>query len=228
MFFIAAPFGNYINFRQQFLNKKIISVSGTWTLNPRPGRFMQVVKTLRHTKRGWVNKLGLRNKGIDFALKQKHDILSISAIDYEDWRDLHKKIPKDIDVEVNLGCPNVQLNIWPGFANFTRDRRKWSIAKISPVLKETWIDFIVEAGFRQIHASNTIPTDRGGLSGKEIIPHTIRLLKYIKKNYPEVEVIAGGGITSKEDVERYRDYGADHFSLGTVCFTPWKIKKIIS
>ncbi len=221
MFFIAAPFGNYLKY------ESAISVSGTWTLKPRPGRFMQLLKTLRYTKQGWVNKLGLRNKGIDFALKHKHDILSISAIDYEDWRDLHKKIPKDIDVEVNLGCPNVQLNIWPGFASFARDRRKWSIAKVSPVLKETWIDFIVEAGFRQIHASNTIPVDRGGLSGKEIIPHTIRLLKYIKKHYPDVEVIAGGGITSKEDVDRYKDHGADHFSLGSVCFTPWKIKNII-
>lgn len=222
MFFISAPFGNYLKF------KNSTSVSGSWTLKPRPGRFTQILKTLRYTKRGWVNKLGLRNKGIDFALKQKYDMLSIAAIEYEDWWKLHNKIPKDVSVEVNLGCPNVKLNIWPGFGAFSRDQRKWSIAKVSPVLKETWIDFIVEAGFRQIHASNTIPIDQGGLSGKEIVPHTIRLLKYIKKNYPEVEVIAGGGITSKEDVEHYRDYGADHFSLGSVCFTPWKINKIMT
>ena len=38
--------------------------------------------------------------------------------------------------------------------------------------------------------------------------------------------LAGGGIYSKEDVDRYRDNGADHFSLGTICFTPWKIKSV--
>ena len=54
MFFIAAPFGNYLNF------KNSISVSGTWTRESRPGRFTQILKTLRYTKDGCVNKLGLR------------------------------------------------------------------------------------------------------------------------------------------------------------------------
>jgi len=221
MFFIAAPFGNYLKF------KNIISVSGTWTLKPRPGRFMQLLKTLRYTKYGWVNKLGLKNKGIDYGLKHPQDILSIAAIDPHEWWDLHKKIPKTSSVEINLGCPNTPKNIYPGFSSFTRNPREWCIAKIPPTITEEDIDFIINAGFKQIHACNTIPTPKGGLSGKDIVPHTIRILKYIKKHYPNIEVIAGGGITSKEDIKRYTDYGADHFSLGTVCFSPWKIKNII-
>ena len=66
MYFISAPFGNFIK------NDKAISVTGSWTLAPRPGRFTQIIKTLRYTKTGWRNKLGLRNPGIDHALK-KHN-----------------------------------------------------------------------------------------------------------------------------------------------------------
>jgi len=221
MFFIAAPFGNYLKF------KDIISVSGTWTLNPRPGRILQVLKTLRYTKYGWVNKLGLRNKGIDYGLKHPRDILSIAAVDPHEWWDLHKKIPKTASVEINLGCPNTPQNLYPGFASFTRNPREWCIAKIPPTITEKDIDFIINAGFKQIHACNTIPTDKGGLSGRDVMPHTIRCLKYIKKVHPHVEVIAGGGIYSQEDVQKYKDCGADHFSLGTICFTPWKIKGVI-
>ena len=39
-YFIAAPFGNYLKF------KNAISVKGTFTVNPRPGRFKQILKTL--------------------------------------------------------------------------------------------------------------------------------------------------------------------------------------
>ena len=38
---------------------------------------------------------------------------------------------------------------------------------------------------------------------------------------------AGGGVTDSFCAKRYLEEGADHISLGTVCFTPWKIKKII-
>lgn len=223
MYFISAPFGNYLKY------KNVISVSGSWTLKPRPGRFFQILKTLRYTKRGWVNKLGLRNKGIDYGIQYPRDVLSIAAIDPEDWYLLYFKIPKSMSVEINISCPNISENLGKGFNHFAHQgNRKWCIAKIPPTYLNHQIDHIVDSGFKQIHACNTLPTLKGGLSGKEIIPHTIRILKYIKKVHPHIEIIAGGGITSKKDVEHYKDYGADHFSLGSVCFTPWKIKKIIT
>ena len=64
MFFIAAPFGNYLKSNRP-AGWDVLSVSGTWTLKPRPGRFKQILKTLRYTKDGWVNKLGLKNQGIE-------------------------------------------------------------------------------------------------------------------------------------------------------------------
>ena len=97
-----------------------------------------------------------------------------------------------------------------------------------PTITNKQIDRIVNLGYKQIHASNTVPTAKGGLSGSVIVEHTLRILDYIKTTHPDVEVIAGGGVYSKQDAKTYIDAGADHISLGTVCFTPWKIKRIIN
>ena len=66
------------------------------------------------------------------------------------------------------------------------------------------------------------------MSGKILVPHTLRLIEYIKTKHPHVTVIAGGGITDRWHAHFYRDRGADHVSLGTVCFTPWKLRGIVN
>ena len=57
MYFISAPFGNFLQF------ENAISVTGTFTYHPRPGRLKQILRTLRYVKteagRGWRNQLGL-------------------------------------------------------------------------------------------------------------------------------------------------------------------------
>ena len=40
-------------------------------------------------------------------------------------------------------------------------------------------------------------------------------------------LIAGGGITHIEDIRRYEEAGADDFSLGTVCFNPYRLYKLL-
>ena len=50
---------------------------------------------------------------------------------------------------------------------------------------------------------------------------------HIKEYYPHIEIIAGGGISEKEDIKRYIDLGADHISLGTVCFNPVKLGRLL-
>ena len=79
----------------------------------------------------------------------------------------------------------------------------------------------------RIHACNTLPVEKGGLSGKELTPYTTKFVKHIKENYPEIEVIAGGGIDSIKDIEYYKEIGADHVSFGTVCFNPLKLRKLV-
>ena len=97
-----------------------------------------------------------------------------------------------------------------------------------PNITNKQLDKIVKLGYNQIHASNTVPTAKGGLSGDVIVPHTLRILEYIKSTHPHVEVIAGGGVKDKASADRYLDAGADHISLGTVCITPWRIKSIVA
>jgi dihydroorotate dehydrogenase len=72
-----------------------------------------------------------------------------------------------------------------------------------------------------------LPVEKGGLSGKELIPYTTKFITHIKNNYPEISIIAGGGIYTKKDIEYYQDIGADHISLGTVCFNPLKLRKLL-
>ena len=66
MLFISPPFGNYLDFPY---TKSII---GSYTLNERPGLFTQIYHTLYYSygEKGWVNKIGLRNKGIDYGIKK--------------------------------------------------------------------------------------------------------------------------------------------------------------
>ena len=80
--FIAAPFGNYIK------TKNTISVSGSWTVEKRTGRIIQIAKTLRYTKKGWVNKIGLRNPGVELGITKyrEDEVFSIAGIEKDDWK----------------------------------------------------------------------------------------------------------------------------------------------
>lgn len=247
-YFISAPFGNYIK-----RPEKAVSVTGTWTVRSRSGLSKQILKTLRYVKTdghwGWRNKLGLRNAGINVGLSRtdiSNEVCSIAAIEKTDWVTLFDIIPPWANIEVNISCPNLHSNEdttrFDGFERFTKienkycneeywgDKklREWMICKIPPTASENLIDQIVHSGFDQIHASNTLPSKKGGLSGKVLIPHTLRIVKYIKTKYPHVTIIAGGGVTEPSDVDRYLNAGASHISLGSVCFRPWKLKKLLA
>ena len=227
-YFISAPFGNYIKL------PNTISVTGSWTYQSRPGLLPQVLKTLRYTKSGWVNKIGLRNAGVVTGLKRTKttEVLSLAAIDKNDWISLSYVVPSTTSVEINISCPNLDKDIGavnlPGFDIFPQTKREWCICKIPPTASENLIDKIVDSGYNQIHASNTLYSLNGGQSGNILKPYTTRIIDYIKVKHPHVTIIAGGGVTNKSDAKYYFDQGADYVSLGTVCFTPWKIKNILS
>jgi len=222
--FIAAPFGNYIK------TSNTISVTGSWTIEKRKGRIKQIVKTLRYTKRGWVNKIGLRNPGFEHGIKnhKKNEVFSIAGIEKDDWKIFAELIPSDTNLEVNMSCPNIESHFTSGIENFSYESRQWYIGKISPLTTFDELEkYINEFNFKQIHACNTLPVEKGGLSGKELIPYTEKFIKHIKHHFPQVEVIAGGGIDEKKDIQNYIDLGADHISLGTVCFNPVKLGRLL-
>jgi len=219
MLFISPPFGNYINLH------KTISIRGSFTLHERPGKWPQIFKTLRYIPHlnGWVNKIGLRNPGIDYAIKtyKKGEIISIAIMEEKEIKPIVDKIPDNMDIELNVSCPNTDKHmINKGLKVFLNKKRKWCIIKLPPLFFKEDVDRFYNEGFRQFHVSNTLPTKYGGLSGRTLIPYTYSNIGYIKKYYKDVVVIAGGGIRNMNDVKIYKCNGADHFSVSSLCFNP--------
>ncbi len=219
MFFIGPPFGNYIYLPY---TKQI---KGSYTLEPRPGLFMQVIKTLRYdfNRNGWKNKIGLRNPGINYAIENynHNHIVSIAVLDKTEILIIEKKIPKNMNIELNVSCPNAEKEmINDDLDIFINKEREYCIIKLSPLCDTKLIDNYYKQGFRQFHCSNTLRTIHGGVSGVSLIPHTNNLIKYLKK-YDDVEIISGGGIRYYNDVLNYKNLGANSFSASTVFFNPF-------
>ena len=232
--FIAAPFGNYIK------PDGCISVTGTWTLKPRGNRLWAVVKTLRYNKEvgGWTNKLGLPNPGIDIGLRKTSlsEVLSIAEVSKGDFFKLEQLIPQDQSIELNLSCPNVEKKLtWESARVFTKGnknflKREWCIAKLSPLTTPEELRFIIEElGFTQLHFSNTLPFgDSGGISGPVLCSFTVELIELCRKEWGDtVTIIAGGGVRDLGAVMEYLGAGANHISLGSVCFNPFVFRKLL-
>jgi len=231
--FISAPFGNYIK------SKRTISVHGTFTRNPRGNRLWSVLKSLRYDRRlgGWVNKLGLPNPGLHQGLcnvdNKPSDVLSISEIKRGDFQKMNNIIPLNQSLEINFSCPNLGKKLpLDGAGIFTKVKsREWCIAKLSPLTDGDELEFVIEhLGFKQIHLSNTLPlpNGRGGLSGATLKPYTLELIDLVREQWGNrVEIIAGGGVSDFGGVMDYLKAGANHVSLGSVCFNPFKLRKLI-
>ena len=231
--FISAPFGNYIK------SKRTISVHGTFTRNPRGNRLWSVLKSLRYDRRlgGWVNKLGLPNPGLHQGLcnvdNKPSDVLSISEIKRGDFQKMNNIIPLDQSLEINFSCPNLGKKLpLDGAGIFTKVKsREWCIAKLSPLTDGDELEFVIEhLGFKQIHLSNTLPlpNGRGGLSGATLKPYTLELIELVREQWGNsIEIIAGGGVSDFGGVMDYLKAGANHVSLGSVCFNPFKLRKLI-
>ena len=229
-FFIAAPFGNWIK------PVGCIPVTGTYTLPPQGNRLWRILRTLRYDfkSRGWRNRLGLPNPGVKNGL-HKHfhggEVLSIAEVIKGDFRKLVEIIPERTDIELNLSCPNLGKNLpWDSARVFTQKvSRKWCIAKLSPLTTPEQLEFLIDdLGFTQLHFSNTLPVAKGGLSGVTLRPYTLELIRLVRENWgSDIEIIAGGGVNDFGGAYEYLNEGANHVSLGSVCFNPFKLRKIL-
>ena len=229
--FIAAPFGNWVK------HVECIPVTGTYTLHARGNVLWSVVRSLRYDfrRQGWTNALRLPNPGVRRGLHQliRGEVLSIAEIEKGDFRKLIEIIPEGTNVELNLSCPNLGTALpWDSARVFTQTNvRKWGIAKLSPLTTPEQLEFLIDdLGFTQLHFSNTLPLGdgRGGLSGKVLRPYTLELIRLVRENWGDaVEIIAGGGVSDFGAVYEYLNEGANHVSLGSVCFNPFKLRKIL-
>ena len=225
MLFINPPFGNYI-----FL-PNTISIKGSYTLHPRPGLISQIFKTLHYDNKynGWINKIGLRNPGIEYAIKhyKNNHIVSIAIINASDIDFIENRIPKNMNIELNISCPNTHNKLVShGLQLFLNKQRKWCIIKLSPLTKIDKVDYYYNLGFKQFHCCNTLPIKEGGLSGPSLKKYTLPLIKNIKIKYPDTTIIGGGGIRTMKDIEEYRKVGADHFGVSTICFSPLGLMRL--
>ena len=221
MLLLSPPFSNYINL------SKTKSIKGTFTLHPRSGLFLQTLYTLRYDfqNKGWINKIGLRNKGVDWAIKKykndKQSIISIAILEHSEIKKLLNKIPDTMDLELNISCPNTENKLINNDLHlFLNPNRHWCCIKLSPLTSMQLIDNYYNQGFRIFHCSNTLPIENGGLSGIILKPYTENLIKKIKNKYPDTVIVAGGGIKTINDIYNYKKYKADYYSVSTLLFNP--------
>ena len=242
--FISPPFGNY--FPQELINLvfniETKSITGSFTLEARPGLLRQIEKTLRWTDKyensGWINKIGFRNQGIDWAIEKYKDnnynnIISLGIINKNDILKLVDMIPDNLNIEVNVSCPNIDKSYKSSIDikeidTFLNKEREWCIVKLPPQISTNEIDQLYLRGWRQFHCSNTLPKDEGGLSGKSVKPYSLKLTSYISKRYPDAEIIGGGGIETIQDIKDYSNAGTQHFSVSSILFNPFKFIILIN
>jgi len=101
------------------------------------------------------------------------------------------------------------------------------IVKLPPEILDRELREIYDMGFRRFHSCNTLRTNKGARSGsilKNFVTNQIETLKEMDENN---FCIAGGGIEEWSDIAYYSSCGADAYSLGTVCFNPIKLRKLI-
>ena len=226
---ISAPFGNYIQ------PKGASPTLGTFTLLRRPGRVWRVLKTVRYRRRqrAWVNKIGLRNPGIDWLadrvkpgrINVSDKIVSIHGFDESQWMRLLEKIAdiRPMSVELNMSCPNVGEIDWPAEL-FPRAVATGLnvVVKLPPVNYEQMVEQAVGEGVRTFHCCNTLPVAEGGMSGKPLQPKSIECIRDLRSQPfgKDLTLIGGGGVYEVGDIKKFAEAGADRVALGTKTMNP--------
>ena len=233
---ISAPFGNYVQ------PEGTTATLGTFTAARRGGvlnRAWRIVLTVRYYRKAkaWVNKIGLRNPGIDWLVAKnqspnpgkadvKDKIVSIHGFTAEDWTVLLDKTAalKPMAIELNMSCPNVGHISWPEdlFEKAEAALPGAIIAKIPPVNYDMMVEQAYAAGIRTFHCCNTLPNPGGGMSGKPLMAVALQCIQDLKRKpyFDELTIIGGGGIYEADDVDAYADLGVKHAAIGTKVMNP--------
>jgi len=230
---ISAPFGNYVQ------PAGATATLGTFTAAARPGRVRRVIATVRYYRRlrAWVNRIGLRNPGIDWLadrvrsgrIDPSDKLLSIHGFTADDWRVLIEKAAAigPLGVELNMSCPNVGEVDWPDelFERATAALGERVVVKLPPVNYKLMFSQALAAGVRAFHCCNTLPVPAGGMSGKPLKPVALQCIREIREHLAgeragELRLIGGGGITTPADIDDYAAAGAGHVAIGTLVMNP--------
>lgn len=159
--------------------------------------------------------------------------------------------PRKIGIQLNVSCPNVSISIDEYIQDLIYyisilQELKMSIdVKINVLVPPEKLEncaFMCDI----ITCSNTIPysyfsdkidwrkyrlpkyPNQGGLSGNPIKPFVLDWIKRFKDCYSDYPIKGCGGIMSKNDVDLYKEAGADAIEIGSVkALRPWRVKSII-
>ncbi|MCA9283492.1 MAG: hypothetical protein KDA30_15810, partial [Phycisphaerales bacterium] len=146
-FVVSAPFGNYVQ------PVDAVATLGTFTAAARGGRLWRILKTVRFYPRlrAWVNKIGLRNPGIDWLARRVASgriavgerLVSVHGFTDADWYRLLDVCAelRPLGIELNMSCPNVGEIDWPSDL-FARALATGVpvVAKLPPVRFETMFE----------------------------------------------------------------------------------------
>ncbi len=220
------------------------AVGGTVTLHPRPGNPRP--RLLRRPRQSaLVNALGFPSLGIDVVESNLRRssvrplVLSVSGLTVDEFSACYRRAaPLARGIELNVSSPNTAgLRVFhdpPAFRKLLESvnhRRTTPLfVKIPPyhgprqqeeVL--TLVRIARELGVDGITAANTRPVEepavkmgRGGLSGKPLLPDTLRIVADVSREVGEAMTInACGGISTADDVVQALKSGADTVQVYT-------------
>jgi dihydroorotate dehydrogenase len=145
--------------------------------------------------------------------------------------------PRFLALELNFSCPNsaeaIAENVTQGL-RCTREVRQqhpdlFLIVKLSLCHPYEFAQELARAGANALHGVNTIPFNMvfpferspleevggGGVSGGPAFPLALKYNEELRKKVG-LFLIMGCGVTSRDDVRRYVDLGADAVSLCTL------------
>jgi len=227
-------------------------VTKSITMEPRPGN---PGPRIYETPSGMLNSIGLENPGVDYFRKKTMPLLrktgaavmvNIAGESVDEYKRLASVLDEEeglLALEVNAGCPNVDL----GGMQFGRDPEALArlieavngetslplIAKLTPNVVDITpiVKAASEAGAAAVTLINTLlgmsvdvrtrtPHIRrgvAGLSGPAIRPVAVRMVYEAAKT--GIPVIGAGGITDVESAMQFLLVGASAIQVGTANFT---------
>jgi len=236
--FISPPFGSItpVVTALRTTLPNTVPILGSFTLKPRTGKVLQAARTLRYDfeRQGWRNAMGLRNPGLITGLDEYYSatetgdcVLSIALADTEDVRIAQRIIPPDVNLELNVSCPNAIVLSGDGdsrMRGFLNSRREICMVKLAHKTNVRIVRNWYDLGFSQFHCSNT----DNGLSGTSLVENNLRVIEELDRVFcGNLEITGGGGIDTKQIIDRYVWHGSENISISSVCFNPLKVARLI-
>jgi dihydroorotate dehydrogenase len=238
---VSAPFGNYHRILARLTGADFTPTLGTFTWEPRGfltkpygGRFLRVALTVRYSwvLRAWRNRIGLKNPGLrwyrDRVRAGRADatdkIVSVYGWTLDEWDNLFRTLQdvRPLAVELNLACPNVDRPLAKDNLFILAQKYNFNyIAKIPPINYQKLVATAYANGIRVFHATNSLSTPTGGMSGEALTPLALAAVRYLRETYPDVFIIGGGGIRHPADAIDFLTMGANRVAIGSMLFNPF-------